>query len=163
MENTTLTYDNLRRVLDEWADRLKEQYIQNIIDHKRPTTRNTLVDTIEVDVTQDGEVFHIVLTLQDYWKYIEKGTRPHFPPLDAIREWVTIKPVLPRPNKNGKLPSERDLAFMIAKKISKVGTKGKPSLKSAIKSTGEQFKDEVQRAIAQDVGRWATASILLAL
>ena len=34
-----------------------------------------------------------------------------------------MKPVLPRPGRNGKLPSTEQLAYLIGRKISKVGTK----------------------------------------
>jgi hypothetical protein len=52
----------------------------------------------------NGRYLTISLNLQDYWKYVEDGTRPHFPPIEDILQWIKVKPVLPRKRK-GKLPT----------------------------------------------------------
>lgn len=86
-----------------------------------------LVNTATYNVSYDGTILRITLNLQDYWKYVENGAKPHFPPIDKIKEWIRVKPVLPR-QMNGKLPTENQLAFLIARKISKVGTDGSKTL-----------------------------------
>ena len=91
-----------------------------------------LVNSIRGIVKQNGKYVVISIQLEDYWKYIENGTKPHFPPVDAIKNWISVKPVLPRPLKSGKLPTDNQLAFLIARKISKVGIKPKPFLKPTI-------------------------------
>lgn len=91
-----------------------------------------LVNSIRGVVKQNGKYIVISIQLEDYWKYIENGTKPHFPPVDAIKKWISVKPVLPRPTKSGKLPTANQLAFLIARKISKVGIKPKPFLKPTI-------------------------------
>lgn len=91
-----------------------------------------LVNSIRGIVKQNGKYIVISIQLEDYWKYIENGTKPHFPPVDAIKKWISVKPVLPRPLKSGKLPTDNQLAYLIGRKISKVGTKAKPFLKPTI-------------------------------
>jgi hypothetical protein len=91
-----------------------------------------LVNSIKGVVKQNGKYIVISIQLEDYWKYIENGTKPHFPPVDAIKKWISVKPVLPRPLKSGKLPTDNQLAYLIGRKISKVGTKAKPFLKPTI-------------------------------
>ena len=71
----------------------------------------------------DRKGYHITITLPEYAAYLNDGTKPHWPPVDKIREWIKVKPVLPRPGRNGKLPSTEQLAYLIGRKISKVGTK----------------------------------------
>ena len=71
----------------------------------------------------DGVYLKVILELPKQGIFIENGTRPHFPPVDAILKWIKVKPVLPRALPNGKLPTEKQLAFLIARKISQVGTK----------------------------------------
>lgn len=92
-----------------------------------------LVNSIRGVVKQNGKYIVISIQLEDYWKYIENGTKPHWPPISEIRKWISVKPVLPRPLPNGKLPTANQLAFLIARKISKVGTKAKPFLSNTIK------------------------------
>lgn len=91
-----------------------------------------LVNSIRGVVKQNGKYIVISIQLEDYWKYIENGTKPHWPPVDAIKKWISVKHVLPRPLKNGKLPTDNQLAYLIGRKISKVGTKAKPFLKPTI-------------------------------
>ena len=80
----------------------------------------------------DGRYYKIYLQLEDYWKYLENGTKPHFPPVEKIAEWIRIKPVLPRPNAKGKLPTQKQLAFLIARSISIKGTKPTHTLQQTI-------------------------------
>lgn len=91
----------------------------------------TLSNSITGLVKQNDKYINISIQLEDYWKYIEYGSKPHFPPIDKIREWIKVKPVLPQPI-NGKLPTENQLAYLISRKISKVGTKPKPFLNNTI-------------------------------
>lgn len=124
-------------------DKLELTTIQDItndfvVELKNKLTANdsnasgTLAKSIRGIVKQNGKYIVISIQLEDYWKYIENGTKPHFPPVDAIKKWISVKPVLPRPLKSGKLPTANQLAFLIARKISKVGTKAKPFLKPTI-------------------------------
>jgi hypothetical protein len=75
----------------------------------------------------------ISFDLDAYWKYVEYGTKPHFPPIRAIEDWIRIKKIIPN-SRNGKIPNTKQLAFAIAKSISKKGTKGKNLLTKTLKS-----------------------------
>lgn len=92
-----------------------------------------LVNSIRGIVKQNGKYILISIQLEDYWQYVENGRKAgKYPPLSAIRKWISVKPVLPRPTKSGKLPTDNQLAYLIGRKISKVGTKAKPFLKPTI-------------------------------
>lgn len=113
---------------------LLQQFIQAVRDDLKQQNINAsskLSQSLKSVVKQKGKWIEISISLEDYWKYIEYGTRPHFPPIQAIRKWIDVKPVLPRPMK-GKLPTKDQLAFLIARKISKVGTRPKPFLNKTI-------------------------------
>lgn len=92
-----------------------------------------LVNSIRGIVKQNGKYVVISIQLEDYWQYVENGRKAgKYPPINAIKNWISVKPVLPRPLKSGKLPTANQLAFLIARKISKVGIKPKPFLKPTI-------------------------------
>lgn len=92
-----------------------------------------LVNSIRGVVKQNGKYLVISIQLEDYWQYVENGRKAgKYPPINAIKKWISVKPVLPRPLKSGKLPTSNQLAFLIARKISRVGTKAKPFLKPTI-------------------------------
>lgn len=106
--------------------------LKNKLKANDSNASGTLAKSIRGIVKQNGKYIVISIQLEDYWKYIENGTKPHWPPVDAIKKWISVKPVLPRPTKSGKLPTSNQLAFLIARKISRVGTKAKPFLKPTI-------------------------------
>ena len=74
-----------------------------------------LYDSIVVTVTARGLAIYVSST-SHYAPYVEYGTRPHFPPLDAIRRWCAAKGI------------PESAAYPIAKKISEVGTEAQPFL-----------------------------------
>lgn len=102
--------------------------LKNRLSSNGTNASGDLSKSIKGIVKQDGKYINISIRLEDYWKYIENGTKPHFPPLDAIKKWISVKPVLPRPLKNGKLPSINQLSYLIGRSISKKGTLPKPFL-----------------------------------
>lgn len=100
--------------------------LRNTLSNNGTDASGELSKSIKGIVKQDGKWVIISIQMEDYWKYVENGTKPHFPPIDAIKKWITIKPVLPRPLKNGKLPTTNQLAYLIGRKISQKGTLPKP-------------------------------------
>lgn len=96
-------------------------YMSNIADTGHSASGKLGLDS-KYAIDWDGRYFTVTLKLEDYWKYLEYGTKPHFPPVEAIRKWIEIKPVLPRPLPSGKLPTTKQLAFLISRKISIKGT-----------------------------------------
>lgn len=125
MELTTI-----QNIINEFTDTLK-----SVISSNGSNASGTLSKSITGIVKMNDKYLTVSISLKDYWKYIEYGTNPHFPPVDKIREWIRVKPVLPRPLASGKLPTENQLAFLIGRKISKFGTKPKPFLNN----TKEEF------------------------
>jgi hypothetical protein len=112
-----------------------------------------LSNSIKGIVKQNGKYVVISISLEDYWKYVEYGTKPHWPPVDAIKKWISVKPILPRPLKSGKLPTTDQLAYLIGRKISKTGTKAKPFLKPTLSSfdlVGKVY-DEVKKLINKEI------------
>lgn len=84
-----------------------------------------LADTAKINVNVNNNVYTIGINMEDYFQYAENGRGPgKMPPIENIKKWISVKPVLPTPMKNGKLPTENQLAFLIARKIGKEGTKG---------------------------------------
>ena len=78
-----------------------------------------------------GKWFEVTFVLEDYWKYLENGTKPHFPPIDAIERWITVKRIVPRTNGN-IVPTTHQLAYMIAHSISVKGTQPTKTLQHVI-------------------------------
>lgn len=126
----TLDLTSIKEIVDTFISSCKQT-----LESKGINSSGNLSKSIKGIVKMNDKYLTISISLEDYWKYIEYGTNPHFPPVDKIREWIRVKPVLPRPLASGKLPTENQLAFLIGRKISKFGTKPKPFLNN----TKEEF------------------------
>lgn len=71
-------------------------------------------------------LFEIAFELPPYFHFAEYGRRPgKFPPPDAILKWVQFKRLVPRPGRDGKVPSTNQLVYLISRKIATKGTEGK--------------------------------------
>ena len=106
--------------------------LRNRLSNNNTDASGKLSKSIKGIVKQSGKWVTISIQMEDYWKYIENGTKPHFPPIDAIKKWISVKPVLPRPLKNGKLPTTNQLAYLIGRKIAKKGTLPQQFLKPTL-------------------------------
>jgi HK97 gp10 family phage protein len=111
----------------------------------RAARKNTPVDTgalrnsITAKVTAHGN--HITGVIGSNLKYamaVEKGTRPHFPPIHAVEGWARRHGIK---------------AFLVARAISRRGTKGHHMLERALEDNRRkviQFFEDYNRKLVQD-------------
>lgn len=146
-----LSLPNVQRVLGEFAVALRNEYQDNLILHNRIASGD-LLNSVEYVIDRDGYVYTVSLMLKDYWYFVENGRKAgKYPPMDAILSWIKTKPVLPRPNSNGKLPTPQQLAFAIARKIGELGTEGTHDLRKATDTIWDTFEDRLYEAIDEDI------------
>lgn len=143
-----IEWKHLADALREYGEAVLARYREKLIGNGRPTQENTLVDTAECILEVNGTSYEVSLSLQDYWKYVENGTKPHTPPFSAIRHWVEVKPLLPRPMANGKLPTPNQLAWMVVNKISREGTRGTFDLAESVEELNEEFVSRIMDAMS---------------
>lgn len=160
MEEQLIKYDHLREVLERYAVALRNEYQDNLIRSDRVASGD-LLNTVEYEVKDKNGTYTVSLRLQDYWKWVESGRPPtqkggNGDLRTAILEWIKIKPVLPRPDKNGKLPTPQQLAYLISRKIHKEGYEGSQDLRKATESVWDRFVYEIYEAIDKD---WDSALI----
>lgn len=136
--------------MEEYINELKIQYENNLLDSDRVASWD-LINTIEIVTSFEEQDYWVGFNLQDYWKYVEYDTKPHFPPVNALIRWIEIKPVLPKPMANGKLPTPKQLAYLIGRKISEVGTKGSHDLAEANKTVHQKYEELIQMALDEDI------------
>lgn len=105
--------------------------------------------TSEETVTEFG-VVGIIGSPENYVIPVELGTRPHFPPVEKLIDWVKLR--FP-----GKSETEaRSIAFLVARKISRKGTKGEKMFAGALRQLEPEietiFKAATQRIAARILG-----------
>lgn len=117
----------------EIVDKIAQAYKTSLVTAGKVATGQLTNFTYEVE--QDGKMFSIAFNLQDYWKYVENGRLAgKQPPIDAIAKWITVKPIIPRAVGN-KVPSVKQLAFLIARSIGEHGIKPTKALKGTLESS----------------------------
>lgn len=156
--NELLNFDNLRAVLEEYGEAVRLEYIANLERDGRPASGD-LISSLRVRVESNEQTWEVKMDLKPYWKYIEYGTkgwmngntRRKFPPVSALMRWIEVKPVIPRPLANGKLPTPQQLAYLIGRKIRDFGTKGIPDLTEAKMEVTERYRQRIAEALGHDM------------
>lgn len=149
MANELFNTTYLQLALGQLAEDVKAGYVDQLAKHDRHASGN-LMSTVRAEVEVNGTRYSAVLYLQDYWKYVEEGTEPHWPPRQAILDWIKIKPVIPRPDDKGRIPTPKQLAFLISRKISREGTEGSHDLKTAEDAIIPMWEERLLDALQRD-------------
>ena len=142
---------HVQAVMEEMAIAIRNEYQDNLIRNDRIASGD-LLNNIEYEITRGDFTYTIYVKMKDYWYYVENGRKAgKWPPIDNILNWISVKPVLPRPNAEGKLPTPQQLAFLIARKIGEEGTEGTQDLRKATDTIWDTFEDRLYEAIDEDV------------
>lgn len=155
MELLDLT--ELQGVLEELAKDIRENYKEMLESNDHIASR-ALVDSIKTQVVVNGSEYEVTMTLADYWKWVENDTRPHWLPYDKelhafpdLLKWIQVKPVIPRPDANGRIPTQKQLSYLIARKIATEGTTGTHDLEKTKENIIPWYKERISRALGHDM------------
>ena len=155
-------WENTYRTLMDYGVALREQYKSNLESNNRRATGD-LLDSISVGVEVGEREWTVFLELATYWKYVENDTQPHFPPLDAIKEWIHAKPIKALPDGRGRVPTDDQLAFLIGRAMAgqspnqsmcknpNGGTTGTHDLENAQDKIFYEFEEKLAEAVLDDV------------
>lgn len=178
-----IEWKHLRQVLEDYAAYFIQQARDNL-GKNNSYASGELGDTMAPVITIGVDYFKVEIRIKDYWEYLEKGTKPHWVPINALKQWVSIKPVRPRPmtikrvwyvNNRVKgapkdirkervidnyLPSVKQLPYIIQRTIAKKGTKPHPFFKPALKDTKAYFQLAIEKAVDEDVKEYIEQKIL---
>ena len=143
-------FKNLKEVLEAYGQTLVEKYQMGLID-KNSIASGRLLDSAKYIVNYEDGVYELSISLEEWWKYLEEGTLPHWPTVNAIRDWITVKQIVPYPDSKGKVPSVEQLAFLIGRKISQEGTDGRWILRDALEEMNPDWEKLIEEAIELDV------------
>ena len=124
--------------------------------HKQPSPLHDFT----WQVGNAGDVWLLTFNLPKEWAYVESGRKPgKFPPPDAIRKWITVKPLVPRAGKNGRVPTIRQMAFLIGRKIAEQGIKPRPILSTTLQDD-QALVQQFVNTIASAYGRSIQAELV---
>lgn len=159
-----MTWENTSKVLEEYAAAVRNSYQDHLIESDKIAS-GELLNSCEYRIITGGTEVSVVLDLANYWKYVEYGRKAgKWPPIDKIRDWIKVKPVLPTEMtlKNGKkrLPTENQLAYLIARKIGTEGIEPKHLLRDTLEVINAQYEARIEEALGKDVDENASLILL---
>lgn len=155
-----MEFANTEKVLNQYAQRLIAQYRDNLTADNS-IAGGALYNNITYKVNAGVQSFEVVITLEDYWKYVENGRRAgaKMPPIDAIAKWIEVKPIIPRMDSRGRVPSVRQLAYLIARSISIKGIPAKNGFQKAYDSLLDELYRELRNALVDDIKPYLLAEV----
>lgn len=151
--NELIDFTELQQVLQDFAKDIRERYMDVLANNDHIASKK-LMDSIKTEVVVGKYSYEITMTLEHYWKYVEYDTKPHFPPPSAILKWIQVKPVIPRPDKNGRIPTPKQLAFLIGRHIDTYGTKGTHDLEQTKDDLFVWYKERLSAALGREVTKY---------
>ena len=124
--------------------------------------KQKLIESVKTNVVVGDQAFEVTMRLNDYWKYVEEGVRgsrnmsspyrnPGWKAYPFILKWIEIKPVLPRPNSNGKQPTPKQLGYLITRSIVENGTQGSHDLQKVKDGVIPWYREKIAAALGHDM------------
>ena len=141
--------------LEEYSEKAKELYKRKLTD-KDINASYKLFNSVETTVKRGDDEFTVTINLEDYWKDVEDGKEPGDPPsIGKLISWIRIKPVIPYADSRGRLPTEKQLAFLIWRKIDEKGTDGRHVLAETVEELNNYYLPKLQQALDSDFARFS--------
>ena len=153
MAEFKIEWNNLERVLNEFCDAFID-FARAYLFKNDSVATGDLYDSLDTEreVNIGEDYFSVKISLEDYWKYVDKGRGPgKFPPPEAITNWIEVKHIVPRADMNGRTPSVEQLSFLIGRKIAEEGTTPHPFFDQAREEALRIYDEKIDRAIIEDI------------
>ncbi|MCD7937493.1 MAG: hypothetical protein LUG98_11580 [Tannerellaceae bacterium] len=135
--------------LESFAGKAMELYRQKI---SQAGIDSNFLEGLTKEIEVESGNYMVSLHLEEYWKHIEEGRKPgKFLPREALDNWVKANIKLPRPDKKGRLPTVKQLAYLVNRKIARQGIPARPFLSNTVEEVFSSFIDTLAGAFATDV------------
>ena len=150
-ENTQIPLPNVTNVLTLYKTRM-EELLKKKIEEKGNIASGNLLASIHTRLEVEGDVYEVWLDTLKYLKFLDTGTKPHFAPEEPILKWVKEKR-LPTRELMGdkKLPTEKQLAYLVRKSISENGTKAYNTFTETLEDLNNEYIPLIENALRQDI------------
>ena len=141
----------VRKVLTEYRTKF-EELVRTKIQEKDKIASGNLLANISTKIEVDGSVYTVILNSLNYLKYLETGTKPHWPPTKPILKWIKDKRLPTREYTGDKsLPTEKQLTYLVRRKIAKEGTEPNYIIAETIEELNEIYLKRLQEALEIDI------------
>lgn len=160
-----MAFENTNKSLRKVGSLIRSELSKNLIRDNAIASGN-LESNIDVRAFSSGSKFGIDILMLDYWKAVDEGRKAgKMPPVGKIEQWLSY------PNVRDKLSGFRDkpvsdpqsLAYVIARKIGREGTKGNNFATDVFESGLLEGKitDALENALDEDIEQLLNAQFNL--
>ncbi len=146
--------DKFLRIVQNWGQEIIENMRNNLRKHDALASKN-LYQQIEAMPSFTPQGANLKINMLEYWQFVEYGRRAgKMPPIQSIYEYVQNKPQLQQKvaQSKNRIAATKSLAYVIAKKIGKKGTKAQPFVAPAI-------TDKTLQTLSDRLGQYLADSI----
>ena len=152
--------DGLLRIVQNWGNEVSEKMRIDLRKNKSNAS-NSLYGSIASLAKPNASGFNLKIQMQDYWYYVEYGRKPtrtkspSNPTLQkSIEQWIVEKGIQTRTSKTqSRAQTVKSLAFIIARKIHRSGTKARPFVARNVDEKALQtLSDRIGKYIANTLG-----------
>lgn len=138
-------------VLEDYKKEFESLY-KSKLEERRATGR--LIKSIKTKYEVNGSVYEVSVDLENWWYWAEHGRKPTSKgkhcPIEPIISWVKAKGIVPR-EKDGKLPTETQLAYAIRHKIDNEGYTGGQYMQQTLDEINGKYTKLLQEALTKCV------------
>ena len=148
-----MKFSRTEALLNSFGNALISRYREKIKEY----SSGKLYNTINFEITKGSSNYIVTINLEEYWRNISFGRKPgsRMPPVEAIENWIKIRKIIPRPYvlKSGRqrVPTVQQLAYVIARSISRKGIAPRPFMRETIEDTIRDFQSRLTAAVREDV------------
>lgn len=143
--------NNVKMVLDEYALKFQELIKRKIVNKDKKAS-GSLLASINMSIEVFGERYTVYLNSRDYLKYIELGTKPHWPPVEPLLQWVKDKKLPTKESTGNKnLPTEKQLTYLVRRKIGLKGTDAVLLIAETEEQLNEIYMEKLEDALMEDI------------
>lgn len=145
-----IDFTEFHNTLREYCEVVKTKYKEKLVKDDKIAT-GSLIQSVETTIRVNGSNINVFINLADHYKYVEFGRKPgRFPPPNKIEAWIIQKPVIPHEDDNGKLPTTKQLAFLISRKIARDGIKPGNYLHDTLEECNNIYLEKLKIALQRD-------------
>lgn len=141
-------------VLEEYKREFESLY-KSKLEERRAS--GSLIKSIKTKYEVNGSVYEVSVDLENWWYWIEHGRKPTSKgkhcPIEPIISWIRAKGIVPR-EKDGKLPTETQLAYAIRHKIDTEGYNGGQYMQKTLDEINDKYTKLLQDALTKCVGSY---------
>lgn len=145
----------LKAVLDEFGTELVNLYRTELIKANRVASGN-LINSLRYEIVENEDEVQVLLYYIDYGYYVDQGRQPtknggSGELMSKIEDWIRVKGIVPRQNRDGTLPTIKQLSFLISRKIHEHGYQSTPILGDIVNALYLKYQYRIQEALEDDM------------